>query len=46
MENIILDLENQSHPKRDFDHESELRRIQSSGAVTISPELFEKVPSD
>ena len=29
----------------DFNHESELRRLKSAGAVTISSELFEKVRS-
>lgn len=37
------DIEAQNEISQDFNHESELRRLKSAGAVTISPELFEKV---
>ena len=38
------DIEAQNHDgiTQEFSRESELRRIKSAGAVTISPELFEK----
>jgi len=37
------DIEAQNEISQEFNHESKLRRLKSAGAVTISPELFEKV---
>jgi len=37
------DIEAQNEISQEFNHVSELRKIKSVGAVTISPELFEKV---
>jgi hypothetical protein len=38
-----VDLEGQNGTDREFNYESELRKVKSAGAITISPELFEKV---
>jgi hypothetical protein len=39
-----MDLEN-GNTDHDYDYQSELRKVKSAGAVTISPELFERVCS-
>jgi hypothetical protein len=39
-----MDLENGTTTHDNYDYESELRKVKSAGAVTISPELFERVP--
>jgi hypothetical protein len=44
-EDIMHDVEAQNGSEREFSHIRELERIRSSGMVTISPELFEKVTS-